>query len=125
MKRVVDQLVDKGKVVRGWLGVALQPLSTELAQTLGLAGTNGALVASTITGSPAAKAGLHQGDVIVAYDRTPVEDYHHLQRLVAETRVGKRVTLEVGRKKQKMAVAVTVAEVPDETARRPGPPPKP
>jgi len=125
VKRVVDQLVDKGKVVRGWLGVALQPLSPDLAQSLGLAGTNGAVVGSTITGSPAAQAGLQQGDVIVAYDSTPVDDYRHVQRLVAETRVGKSVTLQIVRKKQKMDLAVTIAEVPDETARRPGPPPKP
>jgi Do/DeqQ family serine protease len=125
VKRVVDQLVDKGKVVRGWLGVALQPLSQDLAQSLGLAGTNGAVVGSTITGSPAAQAGLQQGDVIVAYDRTPIEDYRHVQRLVAETRVGKSVTLQIVRKKQKMDVAVTIAEVPDETVRRPGPSPKP
>ncbi len=125
VKRVVDQLVDKGKVVRGWLGVALQPLSPDLAQSLGLAGTNGAVVGSTITGSPAAQAGLQQGDVIVAYDRTPVDDYRHVQRLVAETRVGTSVTLQIVRKKQKMDVAVTIAEVPDETARRPGPPPRP
>jgi serine protease Do len=123
VKRVVDQLVDKG--VRGWLGVALQPLSPDLAQSLGLAGTNGAVVGSTITGSPAAQAGLLQGDVIVAYDSTPVDDYRHVQRLVAETRVGKSVTLQIVRKKQKMDVAVTIAEVPDETARRPGPSPKP
>jgi serine protease Do/serine protease DegQ len=125
VKRVVDQLVDKGKVVRGWLGVALQPLSPDLAQSLGLAGTNGAVVGSTITGSPAAQAGLQQGDVIVAYDSTPVDDYRHVQRLVAETRVGKSVTLQIVRKKQKMDVAITIAEVPDETARRSGPPPKP
>jgi serine protease Do len=125
VKRVVDQLVDKGKVVRGWLGVALQPLSPDLAQSLGLPGTNGAVVGSTITGSPAAQAGLQQGDVIVAYDSTPVDDYRHVQRLVAETRVGKSVTLQIVRKKQKMDVAVTIAELPDETARRPGPPPKP
>ncbi len=125
VKRVIDQLVDKGKVVRGWLGVALQPLSPDLAQSLGLAGTNGAVVGSTITGSPAAQAGLQQGDVIVAYDNTPVDDYRHVQRLVAETRVGKSVTLQIVRKKQKMDLAVTIAEVPDETARRPGPPPKP
>jgi Do/DeqQ family serine protease len=125
VKRVVDQLVDKGKVVRGWLGVALQPISPDLAQSLGLAGTNGAVVGSTITGSPAAQAGLQQGDVIVAYDNTPVDDYRHVQRLVAETRVGKSVTLQIVRKKQKMDLAVTIAEVPDETARRPGPPPKP
>jgi serine protease Do len=125
VKRVVDQLVDKGKVVRGWLGVALQPLSPDLAQSLGLAGTNGAVVGSTITGSPAAQAGLQQGDVIVSFDSIPVDDYRHVQRLVAETRVGKSVTLQIVRKKQKMDVAVTVAEVPDETVRRPGPPPKP
>jgi len=125
VKRVVDQLVDKGKVVRGWLGVALQPLSPDLAHSLGLAGTNGAVVGSTITGSPAAQAGLQQGDVIIAYDSTPVDDYRHVQRLVAETRVGKSVTLQIVRKKQKMDVAITIAEVPDETARRAGPPPKP
>jgi serine protease Do len=83
------------------------------------------VVGSTITGSPASQAGLQQGDVIVAYDRTPVDDYRHVQRLVAETRVGKSVTLQIVRKKQKMDVAVTIAEVPDETARRPGPSPKP
>ena len=63
--------------------------------------------------------------MIVAYDSTPVDDYRHVQRLVAETRVGKSVTLQIVRKKQKMDVAVTIAEVPDETVRRPGPPPKP
>ena len=66
VKRVVDQLVEKGKVVRGWLGVALQPLSKELVQSLGLPRNEGALVASTIPGSPAAKAGLVQGDVILS-----------------------------------------------------------
>ncbi len=125
VKRVVDQLVDKGKVVRGWIGVALQPLSLELAQGLGLSGTNGAVVGSTITGSPAAAAGLQQGDVILAYDKVPVEDYRHVQRLVAETRVGKTVTLEVLRRKQKIDVPVTIAEVPDEASRRSGGGPKP
>ncbi|HET8532021.1 MAG TPA: Do family serine endopeptidase [Methylomirabilota bacterium] len=121
VKRVVDQLVDKGKVVRGWLGVALQPLSPDLAQSLGLEGTNGAVVGSTITGSPAAQAGLEQGDVIVAFDKTPVEDYRHVQRLVAEARVGKSVQLQIVRKKQKMDLTVTIAEVPEDSGRRPGP----
>ena len=126
VKRVVDQLVDKGKVVRGWLGVALQPLSPDLAQSLGLEGTNGAVVGSTIAGSPAAQAGLEQGDVIVAFDKTPVEDYRHVQRLVAETRVGKSITLQIVRKKQKMDVTVMVAETPEDAGRRAptGPPTK-
>jgi len=121
VKRVIDQLVDKGKVVRGWLGVALQPLSPDLAQSLGLEGTNGAVVGSTITGSPAAQAGLEQGDVIVAFDNTPVEDYRHVQRLVAEARVGKSVQLQIVRKKQKMDLTVTIAEVPEDSGRRAGP----
>src|SRR5215510_4955887 len=91
VKRVVDQLVEKGKVVRGWLGVALQPLSPELAQTYGLNDTAGALVASTMPGSPAAGAGLAPNDVVVTFDGTPVDDYHHLQRLSAEAEVGKTV----------------------------------
>jgi Do/DeqQ family serine protease len=124
VKRVVDQLVEKGKVVRGWLGVALQPLSKELVQTLGLPGSEGALVASTIPDSPAAKAGLQQGDVVVAYDKTPVEDSLHLQRLVADTKVGQTVTLDVWRKKQKIQVTTTVAEVPEDKTARPDRPPK-
>jgi S1-C subfamily serine protease len=125
VRRVVDQLVDKGKVVRGWLGVSLQPLSPELAESLGVTEKRGALVASTIPGGPAAAAGLQQNDVILAYDQTRVEDYHHVQRLTAETRAGTKVVLQVLRKKQKVAVTVTVAEAPDDGPRRPaGPTPK-
>ena len=118
VKRVVDQLVDKGKVVRGWLGVALQPLTLELAQSLGMSNSNGAVVGSTIAGSPAAKAGLQQGDVILSFNKIPVEDYRHVQRLVAEMPVGKSVSLEVLRKKQKIDVSVTIAEAPDTGTRR-------
>jgi len=101
-------------VVRGWLGVALQPLSAELAQTLGVAGTAGALVSSTVPGSPAAAAGLQQNDVIVAFDKTPVQDYRHFQRLVVETPVGQQVTLEVLRKKERIRVDVKIAATPDD-----------
>ncbi|MCI0547801.1 MAG: Do family serine endopeptidase [Candidatus Rokubacteria bacterium] len=118
VRRVVDQLMEQGKVVRGWLGVALQPLSQELAQTLGVTGKGGAVVASTIPGGPAAAAGLQQGDVILAFDTTPVDDYRHLQRLVAETRVGKAVTLQVLRDKKRIEVTAKVAEVPEDGARR-------
>jgi Do/DeqQ family serine protease len=118
VRRVVDQLVDKGKVVRGWIGVSLQPLSAELAQSLGLQDTHGAVVGSTIAGSPAAQAGLLQNDVILTYNKVPVEDYRHVQRLVAETGVGRTVILEILRKKQKTQVSVTIAELPDSAPRR-------
>jgi Do/DeqQ family serine protease len=121
VKRVVDQLVDKGKVVRGWVGVSLQPLSPELAESLGVPDKQGAVVGSTMAGSPAAAAGLLQNDVILAYDKTPVESSQHFQRLTAETRVGSKVVLQVLRKKQKVDVTITVAEAPDESPRRPTP----
>ena len=83
------------------------------------------LLASTVPGGPAAAAGLRQSDVILAYDQTRVEDYHHVQRLTAETKAGTKVVLQVLRKKQKVAVTVTVAEAPDDVPRRPaGPTPK-
>ncbi len=119
VKRVVAELVDKGKVVRGWIGVSLQPLTAELAEGLGVGGTAGAVVGSTIGDGPAAKAGLQQGDVILSYDKTPVEDYRHVQRLVAETPVGTIVTLEVLRKKQRVRVPITVAELPEPAGPRP------
>src|SRR6266481_4754680 len=123
VKRVMDQLVDKGKVVRGWLGVSLQPLSAELADSLGVPGKQGAVVASTMPGGPAAAAGLQQNDVILAFDKIPVEDYHHFQRLTAETRAGTKVVLQVLRKKKTIELPVTVAEAPDEGGlRRPAAP---
>ncbi len=118
VKRVVGQLIDKGKVVRGWLGVAVQPLTPELAQSLGAKGTAGAVVASIYPKSPAAAAGLQQGDLIVAFDRAPVDDYHHLQRLVADSEVGKNVTLGVLRKKQPLDVTVKIAEMPGDDTRK-------
>src|SRR5205814_3413418 len=72
VKRVTNQLVASGKVLRGWLGVSVQPISPELAQSLGLADTRGAVVARVYPDSPAATAGLVQNDVIVAYDGAPV-----------------------------------------------------
>src|SRR5207249_9912209 len=65
-----SDLIDRGKVTRGWIGVALEPLSTELAQALGLRDTRGAVVARVYPGSPAAVAGLAQNDVIVTFDRS-------------------------------------------------------
>src|SRR5439155_19101 len=71
VKRVTAQLIDRGRVQRGWIGVALQPMSPELAQAMGLADAKGAIVARVYPGSPAETAGLAQNDVIVSFDGTP------------------------------------------------------
>jgi len=119
VKRVVNQLVEKGKVVRGWLGVAVQPLTPQLAESLGAKGTAGAVVASVYPKSPAAAAGLQQGDLVLTFDRVQVEDYHHLQRLVADSEVGKSVALGLLRKKTPLDVTARIAEMPgdDQKAR--------
>ena len=82
------------------------------------------MVGSTVAGSPAAQAGLQQGDVILSYNKVPVEDYRHVQRLVAETGVGRTVTIEVFRKKQKVQVTLTIVEGPDTAPRRASAPPQ-
>jgi Do/DeqQ family serine protease len=112
-KRVVGQLIDRGRVMRGWLGVSLQPLTPELAQALGLGSTQGAIVARVQPGSPAAAAELKPNDVIVSFEGMPVDDYHHLQRLAAEAEVGRTVKLEVVRDRRPRTVALKIAEAPD------------
>ena len=113
VKRVIAQLIDRGKVTRGWLGVSVQPMTAELAQSLGVGNTRGALVARVYPKSPADTAGLAPNDVVVTFDGTPVDDYHHLQRLSAESEVGKTVALDVLRKGTKRTVNVKIAEAPE------------
>ncbi|MGH7353225.1 MAG: trypsin-like peptidase domain-containing protein, partial [Candidatus Rokuibacteriota bacterium] len=113
VKRVTGQLIDRGRVQRGWIGVALQPMSPELVQALGLSETKGAIVARVYPNSPAAAAGLAQNDVIVGFDGTSVEDYHHLQRLSSEAEVGRTVKLDVVRRREKKRLELKVAEAPD------------
>jgi Do/DeqQ family serine protease len=114
-RRVTSQLIDRGKVTRGWIGVSLEPLTTELAQSLGLDGTRGAIVARVHPGSPAETAGLQPQDVIVKFGATPVEDYHHLQRLSSEAEPGASIPLEVVRKKARRTITLKIAESPDTT----------
>jgi len=116
-KRVTSQLIDRGKVTRGWIGVSLQPLTPELAQALGLGGTRGAIVGRVYPGSPAAAAELKQNDVITSFEGVDVEDYHHLQRLAAEAEVGRTVKLGVVRDRKPRSVQLKIAEAPDTPGR--------
>src|SRR5206468_10648691 len=98
-QRVASQLIAKGRVVRGWLGVSLEPLNDELAQALGAPRGRGAVVARVLPGSPAEKAGLAQSDVILRFGDVVVENLQHLQRLVLDAPVDKPVALRVLRKR--------------------------
>ncbi|MBI3456152.1 MAG: trypsin-like peptidase domain-containing protein [Candidatus Rokubacteria bacterium] len=113
-RSVAKALVAKGKVVRGWLGVSLQPLTNELAQALGAPSDKGAVVARVLPGGPAEKAGLLQNDVILKFGDVVVEDLQHLQRLVLDAPVGQTVTLRLIRKGKEISLPVTIAEGPAE-----------
>jgi serine protease Do len=115
-KRVTDQLIDRGKVTRGWIGVSLEPLTEELVQSLGLPNNHGAVIARIHPGSPAETAGLQAKDVIVKFGGTAVDDYHQLMRLSSEAEPGKTVPLEIVRSKQRKTVQIKIAESPDTAA---------
>jgi serine protease Do len=112
-KSVVTQLADRGHVVRGWLGVAIQPLTPDLAKAFQREDKRGALVSSVTDGSPAHKAGLKPGDIIVDYNGRPVAKSEDLPRAVAETPVGKDVPLAVIRNGKDLALTVKVGELED------------
>jgi serine protease Do len=110
-KAVMDQLKAHGKVVRGWLGVEIQEVTPELAQSFGLPKPEGALVASVEKDSPAAKAGIKRGDVIVNFNGKPVHEQHELPELVAETQIKKNVPIEVIRGGKHITLDVTVGQL--------------
>ena len=123
VKRVTAQLMDRGKVTRGWIGIAMEPLTNELAQSFGLREARGAVVARVYPGGPAAAAGIEKNDVVVTFEGVPVEDYRQLQRLSADAEVGKTVKLEIVRNRARRTVQLRVAEAPDRvTPDRPAPP---
>jgi Do/DeqQ family serine protease len=113
VKRITGQLMDRGKVRRGWIGIAMEPLTRELAQALGLRDSRGAVVARVYPNGPAAAAGLQKNDVVVSFEGTAVEDYHHLQRMSADAEAGKNVKLEIVRDRERRVVELRVAEAPD------------
>jgi Do/DeqQ family serine protease len=115
VKRVIAQLLDRGKVTRGWIGISVQPLTAELAQSLKLKDARGAVVARVHPDGPAASV-MKQNDVVQEFEGIAVEDYSHLQRLTADAEVGKTVTVKILRRGEQHTVQVKIAEAPDAAA---------
>jgi serine protease Do len=109
-KPVYESLVSTGKVVRGFLGVGIQAVTTDLARSFHLDHTKGALVTNVVPGSPADEAGLKRGDVIVEYQGKPVVDPRSLQHHVIKTNVGSEVSLAVIRDGKKQPLKTTIRE---------------
>ncbi|HEY6837690.1 MAG TPA: DegQ family serine endoprotease, partial [Geobacteraceae bacterium] len=118
-KQIVTQLISKGSVTRGWLGVSIQPVTEEVAQSFGLKKARGALVSDVMAGSPAEAAGLRQGDIITAYNGKEIKDPRQLQLAVAETPIGKKVELEVFRDGSTRKLSLTIGNAESAVAAKP------
>jgi serine protease Do len=113
-KSVVEQLIEKGSVTRGYLGVMIQPLTPELAKTFKVPDTHGVLIGDVTADGPGAKAGLQRGDVIVELDGKPIEDLTLFRNEVAMVQPGSKAKLTVMRDGQRKDFVVTVGTLPDQ-----------
>ena len=122
-KRIVAQLRETGKVVRGWIGVSIQTVTPGIATALGLKEARGVLVSDTMPGGPAEQGGLQKGDVIISFDGKKVNEPKDLSWIVAETPVGKEVDVKVIRDGKEMDLKLKIAEMTGEpvVSQAPGP----
>ncbi len=114
VKTIVAQLKDVGHPVRGWLGVRIQQVTPDIAESVGLKDATGAMVAGVNDGGPADKAKLRNGDIILKFNGQDVKDMPALPRIVAESDVGKQVPIAIWRDGKEMVLTATLAEKPSE-----------
>ena len=112
----VDELIKTGKVTRGWLGVSIQRVTPEIAESLGIDKSRGALVANVFDDSPASQAGIKTGDVIVEYNGNKITEASQLPLMVARTEVGQTAKVTVLRDKKEIPITVKIAELKEEEA---------
>ncbi len=115
-RKVIDQLKQKGYVTRGWLGVAVQPVTSAIADSLGIKKAEGALIDQPQAGSPAEKAGLKAGDVVIAVNGQPIKDARALAEKISAASPGDKVQLTVLRDGQNQTLNVTLAQMPEQQA---------
>lgn len=107
-RQIADQLISTGEVTRGWLGVSIQPLNAELAKSFGLDRVTGALVTQVLPETPAERAGLRRGDVLLSFNGKPVRSVKELQLLVASSALGEEVPVEVLREGTRLTLPVII-----------------
>ena len=111
---VIDELRENGHVERGWLGVQIQSVTEDIANSLGMANAQGALVAEVLPETPAKTAGILPGDVIMNVNDKPVEDAKALSRMIADTEAGKAVQLDIWRQGSKKSLSVVIGQMSDD-----------
>ena len=112
-RNTMERLISGGKISRGYLGITMQDITSDLAQQFDLSGQNGVLVDDVLPDTPAAKAGINSGDVIIAFDGKPVADGHALQLAVSEATPGSSVDVKLIRDGRDKTVNVKLAELPN------------
>jgi serine protease Do len=118
-KVVMSSLIEKGKVIRGWFGVSIQAITPELAQQFQLDKDYGTLVADVVEGSPAEKAGIKRGDVIVEFDGKEINEPFQLRNMVASIHPGDTREIKIIREGEARTLKVTIGELPTETEKIP------
>jgi serine protease Do len=111
-KNIVAQLKEYGHPRRGWLGVKIQQVTPDIAESLGLKDPSGAMIAGITDGGPADKAKLRAGDIILKFDGQDVKEMHNLPRIVADAEVGKQVPVTLWRDGKEVTLQTTLAERP-------------
>jgi S1-C subfamily serine protease len=109
--KISNQLVESGSVPRGWLGIGIQNLTPELAQTLEFKKVDGVLVNSVDSKTPAHEGGIRRGDIILQFDGNPVPGSKHLQKMVADTKIGRDVQVKVFREGLEKALKITIGKL--------------
>src|SRR6266404_1838615 len=114
IKEILPQLKDKGKVTRGWMGVMVQGVTRDIAESMGLDQTRGALVSEVVKDGPAARAGIKVGDFIIEFNGNHIKDANDLPILVARTAPGEKVRVKILRDKKELTIPVQVEKLEDE-----------
>jgi Do/DeqQ family serine protease len=117
VKSVLRDLIEKGKVVRPWMGVLLQEVTPQLAEHFGLKAPQGVLIADAVQGGPAHRAGLRRGDIVLEIDGRKVDDVEQFIKTIRGTPIGNQVVLLIHRQNATRYVTVTIAERPQTTQR--------
>jgi Do/DeqQ family serine protease len=117
-RNVMEQIIQTGSVVRGWIGVEAQEITPEIAESFRLSSTNGVLIAGVLKGGPAERAGLKPGDILVAIEGSPVKDPNSMLNLVAALVPGKPVAIQLRRESKNLEIQVTVGKRPTQQRRR-------
>lgn len=108
----INQIKANGEVKRGWVGIKIQPSSTEISVSLGLKENQGVVVSGVAENSPSQKAGIEAGDVILSFNNQIIDNTKNLSRLVAETQIGKTIPIEIWRNKQNLKKEIFIEEMP-------------